>query len=439
MNKVNDLIRKTARELFPRAVDLRRSFHSYPETGWNEYRTASLIAEALSESGWAVKCGKELTGRSDRLGLPPAETRAAEFQRARRDGASSSFLSLLEDGHTAVSAALDLGEGPATLIRFDMDALPIEESQREDYRPVREGFVSRYPGVMHACGHDGHAAAGAVLSLGISRLKALYRGKIVLLFQPAEEGVRGASSLLSLPLLKEAENVLGFHFLSSVPEGMVVPSIGGILATTKYDYCFYGQAAHAGGDLKKSRNALLAASRAVVDIYEMSAALSEKGRVHVGLFNSGRGRNIIADYAELAMESRGESDGLNEFISEQAWKRARKAASLYGCRAERVKRGQSSAFLQDKMLTALIKKAVQEAGARIYPAPFSLGGSEDFSLLARESARHGGKALYFGIGAMGKGGPAYDPHTAEYDIEEGSMETAVSVLLSLLRQTNGRG
>ncbi|HPJ71015.1 MAG TPA: hypothetical protein PLF44_09075, partial [Candidatus Mcinerneyibacteriales bacterium] len=90
MNKVNDLIRKTARELLPRAVDLRRSFHSYPETGWNEYRTASLIAEALSESGWAVKCGKELTGRSDRLGLPPAETRAAEFQRARRDGASSS-------------------------------------------------------------------------------------------------------------------------------------------------------------------------------------------------------------------------------------------------------------------------------------------------------------------------------------------------------------
>ncbi|HHH84908.1 MAG TPA: amidohydrolase, partial [Firmicutes bacterium] len=316
MYKIPDLIRKTARELHPKAVELRRSFHRYPETGWNEYRTASLIAGILEENGWEVHCGKELTQDSERLGLPDAAERAREYERARGDGALSAALPLLEDGHTAVLGLMDCGDGPMTLIRFDMDALPIPESRRAGYRPVREGFVSSYPGVMHACGHDGHAAVGAVLSRGVARLRSLFRGKIILLFQPAEEGARGASALLSLPFLKQADNVLGFHLLGTVPSGMVVPAIQGILSTTKYDYIFQGKAAHAGGDIGKGRNALLAASRAVVDIYERCAALTGKGRVHVGLFQSGRGRNIIADYAEVAMESRGESDSLNAYISE---------------------------------------------------------------------------------------------------------------------------
>ena len=439
MNKVNDLIRKTARELFPRAVDLRRSFHRYPETGWNEYRTASLIAEILGKNGWTVKAGVELTGSRERLGLPPAEVRAREYERAKRDGAALSTLPLFKEGHTAVLGLLDCGEGPVTLLRFDMDALPIMESQSDGYRPLREGFVSRYPGVMHACGHDGHAAVGALLSEGVMQLRSLFRGKIVLLFQPAEEGVRGASSLLELSFLKQADHVLGFHLLSAIPAGLVVPALNGIFATTKYDYLFQGKAAHAGGDLRKGRNALLAASRAVVDIHEKTAALRERGRAHVGIFRSGRGRNIIADYAELSMESRGDSDSLNTFISEQAWKTARQAASLFGCSVTREKKGESSVCPQDETLRETVKKAVRMAGARIYPAPFSLGGSEDFSLLAREAACHQGRALYFGIGAGAKSGAAYEPHTSEYDIEEESLETALALLLSLLREVNGSG
>jgi aminobenzoyl-glutamate utilization protein A len=437
MNKVIDLIRKTARELFPRAVDLRRSFHRYPETGWNEYRTASLIAEILEKNGWTVKAGVDLTRGRERLGLPGAEVRAREYERAYRDGAVLSMLPHFKDGHTAVLGFLDCGEGPVTLLRFDMDALPIMESQRDGYRPVREGFVSRYPGVMHACGHDGHAAVGALLSEGVTRLRSLFRGKIVLLFQPAEEGVRGASSLLGLPLLEQAGNVLGFHLLSAVPSGMVVPALSGIQATTKHDYIFQGKAAHAGGDLRKGRNALLAASRAVVDIYEKTAALSEKGRVHVGVFRSGCGRNIIADHAELSMESRGDSDSLNAFISEQAWRTARQAASLFGCTVTREKKGESSVCLQDDYLREVVKKAARDAGARIYPAPFSLGGSEDFSLLARKAACHHGRTLYFGIGAGAKEGPWYAPHTSEYDIKEEALETSLALLLALLHRTNG--
>lgn len=438
MNKVNDLIRKTARELFPRAVDLRRSFHRYPETGWNEYRTASLIAEILQKNGWTVKAGVELTGGRERLGLPDCEIRAREYERAQRDGAVLSTLPLFKEGHTAVLGLMDFGEGPLTLLRFDMDALPIMESQRAGYRPVREDFVSRYPGVMHACGHDGHAAVGALLSEGVMRLRALFRGKVVLLFQPAEEGVRGASSLLDLSFLKQAENVLGFHLLSAIPAGMVVPSLSGILATTKYDYIFQGKGAHAGGDLSKGRNALLAASRAVVDIHEKTAALREKGRAHVGIFRSGRGRNIIADHAELSMESRGESDSLNAFISEQAWKTALQAASLFGCSVTREKKGEASVCPQDETLREVVKRAAIDAGARLYPAPFSLGGSEDFSLLAREAASHHGRSLYFGIGAGTKGRAAFEPHTAEYDIEEESLETALALLMALLHEVNGR-
>jgi len=434
MNKVNDLIRKTARELLPRAVDLRRSFHLYPETGWNEYRTASLIAEMLDQNGWKVSCGKELTGGAQRLGLPSEQKQNEEWERARQDGAPHSWLSLMKGGHTAVLGELSLGEGPMTVIRFDMDALPLKESRKKGHFPWDNVFSSVYPEVMHGCGHDGHAAAGALLSEALASLSRFYRGTLILLFQPAEEGVRGGSALKEYRGVKSADYLIGFHLLNSIPHGFVVPAIEGISATTKYDYFFTGREAHAGGDPAKGRDALLSASRAVVDIHERCSALTKAGRVHIGLLKGGSARNIIAGQAELSMESRGESETLNEYISQQAWHAACKAAEKEGCFIERVKRGESTVFQSHTALKEIFKKSIQNAGWRVYPASYSLGGSEDFSVLARENSIAGGKSLYFGVGAAGGG----QPHSPDFDFNEKALETTLGVLLVLLADINGK-
>mgnify|MGYP002671194830 FL=1 len=112
-------------------------------------------------------------------------------------------------GYTGVVAVLRCGEGATLAMRFDIDALPMAECPQETHRPTREGFASVNPGMMHACGHDGHAAIG----LGVAHILAAHRdelrGTVKLIFQPAEEGVRGAKSIVENGHLDGVDYLIG--------------------------------------------------------------------------------------------------------------------------------------------------------------------------------------------------------------------------------------
>ncbi|NLG87214.1 MAG: M20 family metallo-hydrolase, partial [Firmicutes bacterium] len=254
------------RELQPQLVAWRRDFHMYPEAGWTEFRTASLVAQELSQLGYNIKLGREVISEQSRQGVPSAEELDKAWERARKEGAPTEFIMSMRGGFTGVVGILEGGyPGPTVALRFDMDANDLNESTNEDHRPFREGFASRHPGIAHACGHDGHVAIGLGVAHVLAQLAPELSGRLLLIFQPAEEGVRGAKAMVAADILADCRYFLSGHL------GFGNGSLGEIgcgqekfLATTKLDVTFTGQAAHAGMNPDAGKNALLAAALAAI-------------------------------------------------------------------------------------------------------------------------------------------------------------------------------
>lgn len=104
-----------------------------------------------------------------------------------------------------------LRTGHVCALRFDIDALGVLEDENSCHRPAREGFASQCPGVMHACGHDGHTAIGLGVAEVLMNLRAQLHGTVKLIFQPAEEGVRGARAIVSKGHLDDVDYFVGTH------------------------------------------------------------------------------------------------------------------------------------------------------------------------------------------------------------------------------------
>lgn len=189
------------RALVPEMIDWRRDFHRFPELGYEEHRTARKVADLLR--GFGIEDVTEGIGR------------------------------------TGVVAVIRNGEGPSVGLRADMDALPITEVARHDYR-------STVDGVMHACGHDGHMT----MLLGASRyLYATRRfsGTVVLIFQPAEEGKAGAKAMLDDHLLErfQIDSVFGLHNMPGMPMGEIAVSPGTVMAAVdKFEVVVTGCGGH---------------------------------------------------------------------------------------------------------------------------------------------------------------------------------------------------
>ncbi len=144
-------------------VELRRDLHAHPEAGWTEFRTTALVAEELDERGFTLHLGADALDVDARLGVPSADEIAGAKVRAREEGASEAYLERMGDVTGLVAEkTYGSGDGPTVGVRIDMDALELTESSDDDHRPARDGFVSRHPGEMHACGHDGHTQSDSV-------------------------------------------------------------------------------------------------------------------------------------------------------------------------------------------------------------------------------------------------------------------------------------
>ncbi|MFQ9491358.1 MAG: M20/M25/M40 family metallo-hydrolase [Bilophila wadsworthia] len=176
-----------------------------------EFRTAALIIRRLRELGYAIRMGEAACASDRRMGVPSSAVLAAARERALEHGADAELVAGMGDGYTGFWADLDCGSGPVTAFRFDMDCNEVAECAEESHRPVREGFASRWPGLMHACGHDGHAAVGLGLAEVLVSIRRHLRGRIRLIFQPAEEGARGALPMSEAGAVDGVDVLFGFH------------------------------------------------------------------------------------------------------------------------------------------------------------------------------------------------------------------------------------
>ncbi|WP_394138318.1 M20 family metallo-hydrolase [Cytobacillus oceanisediminis] len=411
----------------------RRDFHRYPEGGFLEMRTASIVASILDELGYQLEMGKQVMSADYCMGKPNTEDTEAHYQWALENGAKKEYLEPFKDGYTGIVATLDTEkEGPTIAFRVDMDALPINESEADSHFPQKEGFRSTVPNQMHACGHDAHTTIGLGLAALIAENKDSLKGKIKFIFQPAEEGTRGARSMAEAKVVDDVDYFIASHVGTGVPDGHFVASKNGFLATSKLDITFKGVASHAGGNPEQGKNALLAAASAALNIYAIPRHSEGATRINVGEMHAGSGRNIIADRAVLKVETRGENTKINEYVKAQAEAVIAGSAQMYGVDYEIQTVGEAVSAQGSTELAAVLHACAEESPhiKKSILEDDSPAGSEDATFFMERIQQNGGQATYCIFGTELAAGH----HNEKFDINEGTMLTAVKVLFESIKK-----
>jgi aminobenzoyl-glutamate utilization protein A len=383
----------------------RRHLHAQPELGWEESQTTSFIARRLKELGYSVQTGVDFLGDGPHLGR--------------------SAHSIAEAG--CVAEIVGSRPGATVVIRADLDALPITEAG-DDHRPALEGWASQRPGVMHACGHDGHMAIG----LGVARLLAersgQFAGRLRFLFQPAEEGARGARSIVDAGWLQDADVFLGFHIGLGVPTGSLALGVHNFLASKKIKLQLTGRPAHAGNAPERGRNALVGACQIVLALQALAQSSRPNVRVNVGMLNAGRALNVIPENAELAFELRASAQRDLDELAERASLVVGGIASAHGLQHSLEIVGEAADWANPSEIADWGRDVAKRADLfESHLMHHEFGASEDATLMLRAVAAQGGLGGYFVLGSD----LASAHHTANFDFDEGVLATGTAFISAL--------
>lgn len=410
-------------------VDLRRDLHAHPEVGFTEFRTASLVVAKLQSLGYEVSYGADVMVPEARRGLPSQRQLGEAFERAKAEGANPTILEAMRGGLTGVVATLTRGlPGPTVAFRFDMDALPIVESADEDHVPQREGFRSSYEGSMHACGHDGHTAIGVDFA---SRMAGRsFPGTLKLIFQPAEEGGRGAVSMVEKGVVDDVDYLFCCHLGLDLPLGTVSGGTVDFLASTKLQAQFHGLSAHAAASPEKGRNALLGAATALLNIHAIPRFSTGTTRVNVGMLEGGTATNIIPDFARMLLECRASSYEDNQELEQRVRTVLEASAGMHGLSCDIETIGEAATATCDEELKVMVLDAAKTVPFFTdYVDEHPLGASEDATFLMRRVQERGKKATYFVLGTTI---PA-PHHNPRFDIDERVLPAAADLLAKIVQ------
>lgn len=418
--------------LMEQICEWRRDFHRYPETGWTEFRTASIIAHELNHLGFEVQIGKEVL-TEERMGVPSDEQLEACYERAKNTGAYQEYLEKMVGGYTGVVGTLKgYKPGPTIAFRFDMDALEILETNSASHIPTEKGFRSLNEGVMHACGHDAHSALGLGLATILAESLEYIGGTIKIIFQPAEEGVRGAKSMVDAGVVDGVDYFLSMHVGTGVPLGTVIAGTNGFLATTKIDATFKGKAAHAGAEPEKGRNALLAAASAILGLHGISPHSGGASRINVGTCIAGDGRNIVPAHASLQLETRGENSEVHSYVHQQALTVLEGASKMYGTELSCRVVGSAKTCSSSDKLIELVTDAAKTVNKLVEVIPLTkfAAGSEDATYMMNHVQNQGGLATYSIFGTTLSAGH----HHEKFDIDEDVFPIVLETWLATIEQ-----
>ncbi|MCD1126764.1 amidohydrolase [Jinshanibacter sp. LJY008] len=410
-------------------VTWRRELHRFPEIGWSEFTTTARLITELRKMGLDVIAGPKVINPEFVRGRK-ADVVMRGLELARERGVDEALLAEMDE-LTGCMATFDSGKpGPTVALRFDIDCVNVQECAVGEHVPNKEGFSSKSAGLMHACGHDGHMSIGLGIAKWLVENGSSLSGKVKLLFQPAEEGVRGARPMAESGIVDDADYFLGMHLGFIAKTGEIVVNPNSFLCTTKYDFRFYGAPAHAGAEPHLGRNALAGACHAATQMLGISRHGKGMSRINVGVIRAGEGRNVVPAYGELQVEVRGEDESINTFMAEQVERMAAGAAHSFDLRLESEVMGEAVDLQNDKELVDLLTSVVKQNPALTVVPERIFGGSEDATVLAKRVQRHGGKSLYFIVGADLKAGH----HQAEFDFDEKQLETAVNLFIGCLQK-----
>ena len=373
-----------ATDMFADMVATRREFHQYPELGFEEQRTSGLVAERLQALGLEVQVGVGQTG----------------------------VVGLLEGNQP----------GPTVMMRFDMDALPITEQNEVDY-------ISRHPGVMHACGHDGHMTIGLALANVLARYQEDLSGRVKFVFQPAEEGLGGAFAMIADGVLHDPrpDVALALHLWNELPIGQVKVTPGPFMAaSSRFSLTVTGRGGH-GAEPHKGRDPILAAAHIIValqSIVSRNIDPQEAVVVTIGQVQSGTTFNVIPEQAHLKGTVRSFNMEMHRIIYRRILEMARNTAEAFGCTASM----ETVAIVPAVVNSPEVVGVIEESAGRVVGAANVVSGremaSEDMGQFLEEIP-----GCYFFVGSRNEAaGFLYPHHHPRFDFDERAMINGVAVL-----------
>ncbi|MGG4610290.1 amidohydrolase [Providencia sp. Me31A] len=405
----------------------RREFHQFPEIGWSEFLTTAKIVKHLRALNLEVKVGTSVINPEYAFGRQQKIVDKG-LEVARQHHVSDELLKEMQD-LTGCVAIFDSGKpGPTVALRFDIDCVGVTESTADEHTPKKCNFSSCHPGEMHACGHDGHISIGLAVATWLVANKDKLNGKVKILFQPAEEGVRGARAMAESGIVDDVDYFLGSHLGFIANSGEIVINPTHFLCTTKLDFRFKGVPSHAGAEPELGINALAGACHASTQMLGISRHGKGMSRINVGVLRAGEGRNVTPAYAEMQVEVRGENEDINRFMSENAIRMAEGSAHSFQLEMEYEVMGEAVDLQNDQQLIDVLTSVVQQHSELTAIATKPFGGSEDATILAKRVQRCGGKSLYFVVGADRTAGH----HQANFDFDEKAMLTAYNLYIGCL-------
>ena len=369
-------------------INLRHEIHKYPEIGFDLPKTIAVVKREL-----------------EKLNVPYSE----------KYGESSvvGFINPNKKGFT-------IG------IRADMDALPIEEK-------VDIPFKSTIKGQMHACGHDAHTAMLLGTAKALKEMEDKIDCRVLLIFQPSEEGVRsGAKELVDGGLMDEVDVIVGLHVENWLPSGTVGVCAGPSMASSRnFKVSFYGATAHAS--LPQSGvDALSAIIKTYNDIHlSLSREVNpfEQYVFSVGKLEGGTTQNVIADYAYMVGTIRTFNNELDDYIIKKLEKIANLVAKETGARAEVETSLQATVLYNNPYLSSLAlksaEKIVTEKGIVKMNKKLS---SEDFSHYVSKKP---GVFIRLGTKNEEKGCVTL-PHNNDFLIDEDAFEIGTNLCVQFV-------
>ena len=401
--------------------EIRRDFHKYPESGWTEFRTTARIIDELEKLGLSVQYGPSIHVKEKMYGMPDPDVMEACWERAMKETDRPDLVEAMKGGYTGCVTVIEGAlPGPTVGIRVDIDCNDVNEADVPDHVPAAQGFRSVHPGCMHACGHDSHAAIGIGTAKILCACREQLRGKALLVFQPGEEGLRGAASLTAAGHFSGCDYFIGGHvgLIEGIEIGTVAASGHNFLSSTKFDVTIHGYPAHAGASPEKGKNALAAASTAVLNMLAIPRHRDGASRINIGSLHAGTGRNVIPAKAKMTIETRGATAEINAYMEEHAKRVCRAAAEMYDCSCDIRFMGAAGDVTCDPELIDRVMEILPGIeGVEHVIRDVYFGGGEDVTTMMRDVQEHGGKVTELVFGFRLKA----PHHNDMFDIDERVM------------------
>jgi hippurate hydrolase len=372
-------------------IQLRRDIHRHPELAFEEHRTSELVAAKLEAWGYQVHRGLGGTGVVGTL----------------KRGTSSRSLGL----------------------RADMDALPIQEASGAEWSSTK-------PGLMHACGHDGHTAMLLAAAHELA-LNADFDGMLHLIFQPAEEGGGGALRMMNDGLfdLFPCDAIFAMHNMPGVPVGQFVFRSGSAMASSDYvTIRVHGTGGH-GGMPHRATDTLVAAASIVMALQTVVSRNVDPlhtAVVTVGSIHAGKANNVIPALATLELSVRALDPGVRKLLEQRIKAIATSQAESFGVSAEvDWKEGYCVLVNTENETNFARQVAMDLVGAdRVVLNGPPLTGSEDFAFMLEKVP---GSYLLIGNGAGDSAG-ACMVHNPGYDFNDDNIATGSDYWVHLTKK-----